>query len=244
MAEFLLIHGAWHGAWCWDELIPHLQLHGHTAHAIDLPGLGGDSTPLSEITLDAYAQRVVDHVRSFNNKVWLVGHSMGGIVITQAGERVADRLNGLIYVTALAPLNGQSGFDLVAMDKESNLSSAVHIDPDTNTASLPSDSLHRYFYNCCSDVQIARAKRLLSQRQALNPSMTPVTLTEQNFGRVPRYYVECLQDHALSISTQRRMYQAAGISRVATLDTDHSPFLSCPKDLAAALHGFTADNRS
>ncbi len=239
MAEFLLIHGAWHGAWCWDELIHHLQLYGHFARAIDLPCFGSDRTPLPEITLDAYAERVIDHVRSFDNKVWLVGHSMGGVAITEAAERVSDRLSGLIYVTAMVPLNGQSGLDLAAMDNESSLSNVIHIDPDTNTASLPADSLREHFYNCCSDLQIARARRSLSQRQAINPLMTPVTSTEQNLGRVPRYYVECLQDHAVSISVQRRMYQAAGISTVATLDTDHSPFFSCPKDLAAALHRFS-----
>jgi pimeloyl-ACP methyl ester carboxylesterase len=242
MAEFVLIHGAWHGAWCWDEVIPNLRLLGHVASAIDLPGLGSDSTPLSEVTLDAYVQRIIDYVRSRNNQVWLVGHSMGGVAITQAGEMIADRLSGLIYVTALVPLDGQSALDLASTDNESNLNTVIHIDPDTNTASLASDSAHRYFYNCCSDTEVARAKRLLRGQQALNPSMTPVTVTGRNLGRVPRYYVECLQDHVITISAQRRMYQAAGISRVATLDTDHSPFLSCPKNLAEALHGFTLWN--
>lgn len=240
MAEILLIHGAWHGAWCWEEFGPALQARGHGVHAADLPGLGGDRTPSAEVTLDAYATRIADRVRAIRGKVWLVGHSMGGIAITQAAELVADHLGGLVYVTAFMPLHGQSLIDLSAQDTETHLNGALVIDPATNTATVPPDRVKAAFYGACTDAQAERAQARL-RPQALGPMTTPQNLTDGAYGRVSRYYVECLQDRALSISAQRRMHQAAGVAAVATLDTDHSPFYSKIDELAAAIDGFVRD---
>ena len=90
--HFVLVHGAWHGAWCWEKVTPLLVDMGHEAHTLDLPGLGNDPTPISEITLDSYVNAVKDVIVSVNEPVVLVGHSMGGLIITQTAERVSDRV--------------------------------------------------------------------------------------------------------------------------------------------------------
>ena len=240
MAELLLIHGAWHGAWCWDELIPLLEARGHRVSAIDLPGLGADQTPNSEITLDSYAQRIAGHVRSLPGKVWLVGHSMGGLAITQAAELVPDRLEGSVYVTAAVPLNGQSMSDAFAQTGEATVAGRMEFDPETNTAFVPDEHLRDMFYHLCSDAQVERARRLLRPRQAMAPTGAKVSTSPERFGAVPRFYVECLQDRALPIGFQRGMHQAAGMTGVVTLDSDHSPFFSRRAELAAAIDSFTA----
>jgi pimeloyl-ACP methyl ester carboxylesterase len=96
MAVFVLVHGAWHGAWCWERVLPLLEQRGHRVLAPDLPGMGRDPTPLAAITLDGWARFVVDLVGRQAEPVILVGHSRGGAVTSQAADRVPDRVAILV----------------------------------------------------------------------------------------------------------------------------------------------------
>ena len=100
MSTYVLIHGAWHGSWCWDKVVSLLKQAGHTAIAPDLPGHGKDKTPIPEITLQGYVQRVCETVNAQVEPVILVGHSMGGGVITQAAEECPDKLK-MLFICAL-----------------------------------------------------------------------------------------------------------------------------------------------
>ena len=111
MPRILLVHGAFGQAACWDRVIPGLRAAGHSAEAIDLPGAGEDQTPVAEITLDRYARRVCEAL-SEGPPAILVGHSMGGMVITQAAARCPDRIERLVYVAAFLPEDGQSLIDI------------------------------------------------------------------------------------------------------------------------------------
>ena len=106
MATFVLVHGAWHGGWCWREIVPLLESAGHRVDALDLPGHGDNPAPVSEMTLDANARLVADRVEVVGEPVVLVGHSMGGVSITQAAELVPERIATLVYVTAFLPGDG------------------------------------------------------------------------------------------------------------------------------------------
>jgi len=77
MARFVLVHGAWHGAWCWYKVVPALERLGHAVQAIDLPGHGVDRTPLADVTLDAYVDRVGEAIARAGEPVMLVGHFSG-----------------------------------------------------------------------------------------------------------------------------------------------------------------------
>ncbi|WP_374210506.1 alpha/beta fold hydrolase [Dermatobacter hominis] len=98
---FVLVHGAWHGSWCWSRLQASLSAAGAVSTAVDLPGRAGDPTPLDGLDLDAYAERVAAVVTSVDEPVVLVGHSMGGATISQVAERVPERIEALVYVCAL-----------------------------------------------------------------------------------------------------------------------------------------------
>ena len=112
MARILLIHGAMGGAWCWERVLPGLRAAGHEPVAIDLPGQGADRTPLPEITLAHYADAVSAALSELEGPVLLAGHSMGGMVITQAAARHPEKLAGLVYVAAFLPQPGQSLIDI------------------------------------------------------------------------------------------------------------------------------------
>ena len=108
MATFILIHGAWHGGWCWERVVPLLEAQGHRVLAPDLPGMGNDHAPLNTITLDTWARFVADLIRQQNEKVILVGHSRGGVVISQAAEYVPKHIQGLIYLAAFLIPKGET----------------------------------------------------------------------------------------------------------------------------------------
>jgi pimeloyl-ACP methyl ester carboxylesterase len=92
--HFVLVHGSWHGAWCWEKVTPLLEAAGHVAVAVDLPGHGEDRTPPGDVTLSDYTDRICDVVAAQSGPVVLVGHSMGGGAITQAAEPATARVPG------------------------------------------------------------------------------------------------------------------------------------------------------
>src|SRR5580692_1596120 len=95
---FLLIHGAWHGGWCWRRVAPLLEPKGHQAVAADLPGHGADQTPTAPVTPESYTARICEIAGAQSEPVILVGHSMGGIAITQAAEDCPDKIRALVYL--------------------------------------------------------------------------------------------------------------------------------------------------
>jgi pimeloyl-ACP methyl ester carboxylesterase len=226
----ILIPGAMHGAWTWDRVTPLLEAAGYRVIAPDLPGMGPQPGIASaDVTLAGWADFVADLVRGVDGPVILAGHSRGGLVIGEAAERVPERVAGLIYVTAMIVLPGQTGM-------QAGRDPAAQPPPD-GAASPPAFSPERakaIFYNCCTpeDADWAVA-RLEAEPPA--PLHTPAGVTWARWGQVPRGYVECRQDQTLSLARQRRFQAAAPCNPVIALDTDHSPFLSTPRELAAAM---------
>ena len=100
MAIYVLIHGACHGSWCWDNVVPLLQKKGHLVEAPDLPGHGKDKTPIQEVTLQSCVDKVCSVIEAQSEPVILVGHSMGGIILSQVAEQIPDKIKTLVYLTA------------------------------------------------------------------------------------------------------------------------------------------------
>jgi pimeloyl-ACP methyl ester carboxylesterase len=235
MATFVLIHGAWHGAWCWERVTPLLTQRGHTVSAPDLPGLGQDRTPLGSITLDLWARFTADLVRAAAEPVILVGHSRGGIVISQAAEQVSDRIRALVYVAAFLVPSGESlASTLPRVPREPGRPPDLLLSEDRSTSVLRAESVPATFYNTTAEDWVARAGSLVGT-ESMKPWLTPMSLTEEKFGRVPRVYIECLRDRAIPPTLQRLMVADLPCSQVLVMDTDHSPFYSAPETLVVHL---------
>ena len=239
MARFLLVHGAMGGAWVWERVIPGLEAAGHQARAIDLPGQGADTTPLSEITLYRYADAVLDALESDPGApTLLVGHSMGGMVITQAASQVPGRLAGLIYVAAFVPEPGQSLLEITHLPEAAgdSVQANIVVAGDPPVATMPPERAPEALYHRCTPEQLAWA---MPQRagQPVIPFTQPFApgADTEEFDALPRAYVTCLQDRAIKPALQRRMFTAAGADPVIEIDTDHSPWLSATDELVAAL---------
>lgn len=234
MAEYLLIHGAWHGAWCWDDTAAALRRRGHAVTAIDLPSHGNDNAPAATVTLDSYVARIGEALAAAKGQVILVGHSMGGMAISAAAEAFPEKIARLVYVTAFLPRDGESLSRLEERNPRPTIPTSLVVSAGEPTAVVRDDVIvPAFFHDCAPDVQKVAKARLTVQ--SLAPLTTPVRLTPQRFGSIPRVYIECTDDRAISIELQRDMIAASGVDKVLSLNSSHSPFLSMPEELAAAL---------
>lgn len=227
MSTFILIHGAWHGAWCWYKVANNLQNQGHKVIVPDLPALGIDRTPLHTVSLEAYADRICEILSSCEEAVSLVGHSMGGIAITQAAEKMPQKIKTLVYLTAFLLPDGRSLIDEAQSDSEAELLPNLIFSHDQSSVTVKPESISTTFYADCSSSDIALAQSLLVP-QAVIPLATPVKTTAVRWGSIPRVYIECTDDRAISLSTQRSMYTQLPCEQVFSIKSGHSPFLSTP----------------
>lgn len=228
MAEFLLIHGSGHGAWCWRDVIPALKMLGHDARAIDLPGCGADRTPAAEVTLASCTNAVI---AAIDRPVILVGHSLAGITITEVAEAIPERVMRLVFVTAWAPKHGQSARDQrVATGCEALLQALISED-DGLTTSFRADLVVQLLYHDCPPDAVALALGRL-RPQPSSVGSTPVTVTERGLSP-PRSFILCEHDRAIPPAAQAA--QCAGWNDIHKLPCGHSPFFALPDRLAATL---------
>lgn len=232
--SFVVVHGAWQGAWAWSQEADALRARGATVTVIELPGHGDDNTPVPGDTLDAYVAKTTAAIDAAPTPVVLVGHSLAGAVITQAAEARPDRVAKLVYLAAYVPKDGQPILDLANTDADSHIGPAITIDKDHGIASIAKDRLGDIFCADCSpDAQSKLTARY--RDEPLPAFVTPVHSTPQNWGRVRKFYVFTRQDHAVSYALQQRMTAGIPWSGTFALDTGHSPFMSAPGPLADAL---------
>jgi pimeloyl-ACP methyl ester carboxylesterase len=234
MATFVLVHGSWHGAWCWHRVVPELEALGHRVLAPDLPGHGDDATPLAQLTLAAYAESVASVIRGTTEAVVLVGHSFAGIVISQVAELIPERISRLVYLAAFLPANGQSLSRLATADRDNPVATSSILSADQQLIRLDLDKVQTLLYTDCPDSDIALARQRLCA-EPVTPFVTPVAITAGRAGSIPRSYIECLNDIAIPLWFQRQMQAGMPCDPVHALPTGHSPFFSTPTALARLL---------
>ncbi len=238
MARLVMVHGAFAGAWCWEPVLPGLREAGHSVETFDLPGSGSDDTPVAEVTLDAHARRVCEVLASGPPAV-LIGHSMGGMAVTQAASRLPEQVLSLVYVSAFVPVDGESLLDLTARPEaaDDQIQANLVVSGDPPVAVLSNEAVRQAIYGCCSDEQIEWA---LPQRrpQPAVPMTNPFEFDRSKadaFLGLPRSYITCLRDRSIPPGMQRVMFERAGCDPVIEINSDHAPYLSRTSELVAAL---------
>lgn len=231
--NFILVHGSWHGAWCWEKVTPLLEQAGHTVIAPDLPGHGQDQTPLANITLDTYVDCILNVVGMLNTPSILLGHSMAGIIISQVAEKVPEKIASLVYLASFLPRNGESLLSLAKQQKPTKASAPMKIVAEHNVVYFPAEKMRAFSYHGCDHSTFDAISPLFCDEPFL-PWQTPVQISGPRFGSVRRIYIECEQDQAIHLSSQQRM-NALSCCEIYRLDSDHSPFYSDPKGLVDIL---------
>jgi pimeloyl-ACP methyl ester carboxylesterase len=261
MATFLFLHGSFHAAWNWHRMLPLVSRAGHRGVALDLLGHGRDGTPPDRVSLEACMQQVVDALDRCDDGAVLVAHSRNGIVISQAAERRPERVRGLVYLAAYMLPNGRSMMEYAISDTDSLVvqNSTARVPPRwlplmTRWLKLAplrwlamkllprAWQVHRLrpavfreaLYHDCGDEIVDLAHALLEPEPHW-AGFTPLKLSAERYGRVPRLYVECLEDRAVTPALQRQMIRDSPGAHVRTLKSSHSPFFSQPAELTALL---------
>jgi pimeloyl-ACP methyl ester carboxylesterase len=231
MTPVVLVHGAWHGAWCWSAMQAELDKLGVPSYAVDLPGHGISDRPLGDLHGDAaYVAEVIERLGA---DVVLVGHSYGGAVITEAAT-LTEHVAHLVYLTAFVLDEGESLSSIPMLDAVTpqpvvGLSKARRTLDDGTIVLDPTEAIPA-FYGCCEPaVQQAASLRLSPQPKA--SFVQPVSGAA--WKRLPSTYVRCTQDQTIALAHQDAMATRCGT--VLTLDTDHSPFASMPAATAEIL---------
>ncbi len=226
MARFLLIHGASHGAWCWEKVLPELKGLGHAAKAIDLPGHGNDETPRKTVALEDYASAVLD---SLAPGTILVGHSFGGFPITLAAAIAPEKVDALVYLCALVP---RPGLAFTAFRQEAisaQLSAAQVVDREAGVTRAIPEKAGPVFYSDCTDTDRDWALGQLTPQ----PIAVMTEATDFLQPAVPRHYIRCLEDKVVFPTYQ--LEASNGWKHTYDMSCGHSPFLSQPKELARIL---------
>ncbi|MBK8739671.1 MAG: alpha/beta hydrolase [Betaproteobacteria bacterium] len=239
MTQFVLVHGAWHGAWCWVRVLPLLRAAGHGAHAVTLTGVGERAHLLSaDIRLATHIRDVLNLIACEElDDVVLVGHSYGGIVITGVaaalqGER-PGLLRHLVYVDASAPHAGESWSsphrpEVVAARVAAGLKSGGVSFPPPDAAVFGLTGADRDWVN----------RRMTPQPFGLYQD--PLEFDEAAVASLPRTFVDCIAPAFPNIAPMRLRVRAEPGWRVIELATGHDAMVSAPRELAAALLGCTA----
>lgn len=228
MADFLLIHGASHGAWCWSKLIPHLTAAGHTARAIDLPSHGDDATPVGSVTMNGYVAACIGALRE---DTILVGHSLGGLTITLAAARAPARVRSLVYLCAFVPPPGLAFADIRRTAITPALGDALVVDRDRGISMPDPAKAGAVFYHDCAPEDVAFALPRLSPQ--------PISVTREILDFTPpateRHYIRCFDDRVIFPHYQKSISADWPQSRVHDMECGHSPFFSDPARLAEIL---------
>ncbi len=224
----VLVHGAWHGAWCWAGLQHALDELGVPSLAVDLPGHGASTQPLSDLYGDA--QQVAAVLAHIGTPAILVGHSYGGAVITEAASHFEDVAH-LVYLTAFALEQGESimGFLTSQPPAAVALSSAIVPSDDGTSVIDPARAVVSFYADCPPAVAAAAIARL--SPQPMGTFLDAVSGSPRSV--IESTYVRCLRDEAIHITHQDVL--AARCDAVHTLDSDHSPFVSHIAETAATI---------
>ncbi|MET0589030.1 MAG: alpha/beta fold hydrolase [Novosphingobium sp.] len=240
--HFILVHGGFHGAWCWDRVVPELERLGHRATALDLPGHGERAAERPA----NYRERIQPILDAMEGGDILVGHSGGGYDNAVAANEAPEKVGHMIFLAAGLPVEGKSVVEATGgateTDDNGNPRATKLMDDTTgmlaNIRPLPDGTMEwhslegarQFFYHDCDDdtVQWAFSK--------LSPGISPFPEEKLHLPRFwaaqpPRSYIRCLQDRSKPLAMSHEVVHRLGVEPLA-IDASHSPFLSRPRELA------------
>lgn len=240
MTDFVLVHGAWHGAWCWRRVVDALHAQGHRAHAVTLTGVGDRAHLMSPlITLETHIADVTSLIEAEELQgVVLAVHSYAGMLGTAVADRMPQRLRHLVYVDAVVPRPGESWSSThTSAVREARLAAA---EASVDYSFPPPDPA--VFGLAAEDHAWVR------RRQTPHPGHTyraPLQFDPQRVGAVPRTFIDCMRPRLGTIDSIRPRvrdrnfwdgaWQGGGGARVVELATGHDPMVSAPADLTRLL---------
>lgn len=239
---FVLVHGSWHGAWCWARVLPLLRQAGHVAHAVTLTGVGERAHLLSPaVNVDTHVQDVIGLIEAEElNQVVLVGHSYAGNVITVVADRLQQLRPGLlqrlVYLDAGVPSPGDSWSsphtpETVQRRIEESKSSGGLSFPPPDASVFGLRDADRDWVN---RRQTPQPFRLYQQ---------PLNFDAARVAALPRTFIDCTNPPLATIDAARKRVRREPGWQVLAMDCGHDPMVSHPQELATLLLSVAAQDR-
>lgn len=232
MTDFVLVHGAWHGAWCWRRILPGLHEAGHRAFAVSLTGTGERAHLLSSaIRLSTHIDDVAAVVEAEELKgAILVGHSYAGMVITGVADRLADRLAHLVYLDASVPLSGESWSSPHPPHVQEARRKVI-----AETGAIPPADPALFGLSGDDAAWVAR-------RQRPHPGGVyddPLVFDTARVAALPRCFIDCTAPALETIAPSRQRARTQPGWRYIEIATGHDPMISAPGQMLESLFSLT-----
>ncbi|MGW7256735.1 alpha/beta fold hydrolase [Streptomyces sp. NPDC054834] len=224
MTNFVLVAGAWLGAWAWDEVAVELRAAGHEVHALTLSGLAEKKDlPAGQ---QIHVQDIVDEVERLDLRdVVLVGHSYSGVPVGQAAERIGERLRRVVFVDSNVPADGESFLGGFPSD---HIRQAL----DAHDGVWPPLPPAAYAGQDLTDEQIRRM--ITEGTPHPGTTLTEPAVLKRPLGELPATYIKCVRDGRAPLPAVAELLKS-GHWEPAELDTGHWPMFSRPRELARIL---------
>lgn len=226
---YVLIHGAMHGEWCFEKLKFELEKYGHKVITFDLPGCGNDETEIENINLNIYVNKTINKIienTKKDEKIILIGHSMGGITISQVSELLSEKIQCIIYLCAFYVENNKCLIDYPQ-------SKYIGKENEKYLFIKNKDLIEYALYNCCEDYNIIEYAKNNIKPQLISPALEKIFISDEKHGKLEKYYIKTLKDRMILPKDQNGMIiKYFEKKNIIELNTDHSPFLSMSKQLA------------
>ena len=235
LPDFVFVHGAFSDASVWKPVTEPLIAAGAKVSTIDLPShTAADTARAGRTTFDNYVARAHAAVAASAAPVVLVGHSLGGMTITQVAEQIPEKIAALVYVCAFLPENGRSANSYAQTDADSLFGRNFKADPDHGIGTMTREALIETVFSETPEATRDPAVATILP-EALQPFGAEVETTSGRFGSIARYYVATSKDHAITPKLQREMIDALPCANVYTVDADHMPMMSATRSVVEAL---------
>lgn len=233
MAHFLLVPGAWHGAWCWAWLTPLLQQAGHEVLTPDLGAIPAGANPLP-----LWAQQIAKLAQTAPAPVILLGHSRAGMIISEAASLAPDHIRTLVYLSAFLLPAGESLQS--AMTQAEAGGAPDYLRPArARCLSLAPEAIIPRFYHL-APLPLAKEAAARLHPEPVGTFSATATINPDQISPSRRVYIECSADRVIPLPLQRAMQAKLPCATVLALPSDHSPFICQPDQLAGHLNRIAA----
>jgi pimeloyl-ACP methyl ester carboxylesterase len=230
--HFVLIHGAWHGGWCWEGVIRVLEKAGNTAESPTLPGHHPEDDR-SQVTFSSYVEKIVKVIERQPKPVILVGHSSAGFLLQSAAPRVADKVERLVFHNACILPDRMCQFDLVPPEIAQSMIAAANASPDKSVPVNEDMVRHALMAGESTDLQDALLRRLVPQPLVL--FTTKVDTKAFNPLNIPRTVLLCKDDSVLPAEAYLSMARTLGTFDLIEIEGGHETLWTKPDVVAKGL---------
>lgn len=237
MSAFVLIHGAWHGGWCWSRVATLLRAQGHEVHTPTLSGMGEHAHLASkQITLDTHIEDVVSYIESYElTGVVLAGHSYGCAIVTAAADRLegAGRIARMVYLDGSVPRDGDGWF---STSKPEQFAARHKAAQDAGGIFIPPPSAAGFGLSNAGDIAwVTRRLRPHPYGCYLSTLRLPNLAAGRGINLLPRTYIDCTAPFYSDFNGTKQRVKADGSWTYCEIKTGHDAMVSAPEDVARIL---------